>query len=327
MKPFFSIVIPMYNCEKYIEKCLKSIICQNFSNYEVIVINDGSTDSSAEIAMNTANNYGQIKILNKKNGGVASARNMGIRESIGNYLIFLDADDSLEDNSLSKAFHYIDGNKLDMAVCGSYIELVNDIKNENRMFSDDVLSRSKTSIEVKKLCQNMSSMCIGIYRREFLISNSIYVKEGITCAEDTDFFFRCILASESIELIDCSLLIYRYNPNSVSNSIGYKNIYDVMNICSDRLNSLINEPSNQIDMDKALDFFATKYIHFAVKIAGLKGKQKEECLNTLIRDKKLLIYVRKSEDRIFVKMLNCIGARMTVRIFNTLVSIRNKLKK
>lgn len=69
MKPFFIIVIPMYNCEKYIEKCLKSIICQNFSNYEVIVINDGSTDSSAEIAMNTANNYGQIKILNKKNGG------------------------------------------------------------------------------------------------------------------------------------------------------------------------------------------------------------------------------------------------------------------
>ncbi|MGN1139186.1 MAG: glycosyltransferase family A protein [Ruminococcus sp.] len=292
MKPFFSIIIPMYNCEKYIEQCLKSVICQNFSNYEVVVINDGSTDKSAEIAMNTANNYyGQIKILNKKNGGVASARNMGIRESAGDYVIFLDADDLLDDNSLLKAYYYLDGKKLDMAVCGSYIELVNEIKNENRMFSDEVLLRNKTSIEVKKLCQNMSSMCIGIYRREFLISNNIYVKEGITCAEDTDFFFRCILACESIELIDCSLLIYRYNPKSVTNSISYRNIIDVMNICSVRLNSLINAPSNQIDMDKALDFFATKYIHFAVKIAVLRGVHKQECLKTLNRDKKLLIYV------------------------------------
>lgn len=107
MEPFFSIVVPMYNCEKYIEECLLSICRQKYNNYEVIVINDGSTDNSAMIVEQLSMNDKRIKLFCQENAGVASARNMGISNSNGSYIIFLDGDDLLVENSLDLVSHYL----------------------------------------------------------------------------------------------------------------------------------------------------------------------------------------------------------------------------
>lgn len=150
---------------------------------------------------------------------------------------------------------------------------------------------------------------------------------GVTCGEDTEFYFRALLESKTIQLMDCSLFVYRFNQVSVSNNLSSKNIFDVMDVCAKRINALIEYPSNEIDNEKALDYFATKYIHFAVKIGSLYGNEKEECLRVVNRDKTLLSFAKNKVDRVFSVMLFCFGARFTISFFNIAVKLRNWIKK
>ena len=131
MEPFFSIVVPMYNCEKYIEECLLSICRQKYNNYEVIVINDGSTDNSAMIVEQLSMNDKRIKLFYQKNAGVASARNKGISKSRGSYIIFLDGDDLLVEDGLEAVFYYLTYKETDMSICSSYVEFINGTHRTN----------------------------------------------------------------------------------------------------------------------------------------------------------------------------------------------------
>lgn len=178
MEPFFSIVVPMYNCEKYIKECLVSICRQKYNNYEVIVINDGSTDNSAIIVEQFSMNDKRIKLFCQKNAGVASARNRGISKSRGSYIIFLDGDDLLVEDGLEEVFRYLTYKETDMSICSSYVEFTNETHSTNKMFSTEVIKREKTTAEIKRLCQNLSSMCIAVYRRLFLLENKLFVREG-----------------------------------------------------------------------------------------------------------------------------------------------------
>lgn len=90
-----SIIVPIYNCEKYLEQCIGSLVKQTYSDIEIILVNDGSTDSSLSICKKYSETDDRIQVINKKNGGVSSARNVGIKVSTGEYVIFVDADDWL----------------------------------------------------------------------------------------------------------------------------------------------------------------------------------------------------------------------------------------
>lgn len=120
----------------------------------------------------------------------------------------------------------------DLLVCNAYKEFCGNVEQENVLFSEDILKGELSTKETKILCQNLSSMCIGIYRKNFLHDNNLRIKETITCAEDTDFFFRTLVASNSIKIIRCTLFSYRYNRESVSNNLTYKNAKDVLKVCS-----------------------------------------------------------------------------------------------
>ena len=155
----------------------------------------------------------------------------------------------------------------------------------------------------------------------------LIVEEGITCGEDTDFFFRSLCASRIARIIECTLFSYIYNENSVSNNLSYKNIKDVMCICETRIHNLLDAPSDQIDNKKALNFFAKKYIQFSVKIATLKGNEKDELLARLNDEKDILKYADSIVDMIFAGITYIFGAGISVYIFDKLVKARNLLKK
>lgn len=114
-----SIIVPVYNCEKYIFRCLKSIINQTYKNLQIIVIDDGSTDSTLKICEDIARNDCRIEIYSKENGGVSSARNFGLKKVKGDFISFVDADDFLEANMYSKMIYYLKDEEI--IVCNFYI--------------------------------------------------------------------------------------------------------------------------------------------------------------------------------------------------------------
>ena len=326
---FFSIIIPIYNMEKYLEECISSIKCQKIDDYEIVLVDDGSRDSSFQIAEKLSEQYVNVKCFKKENGGVASARNYGIEKAKGKYLIFLDADDKMVGGALENAYKAIaDSNfkEYDLIVCNAYKEFCKNIEQENVLFSENILKEELSTKETKILCQNLSSMCIGIYKRSFLQDNNLRINETITCAEDTDFFFRSLVASNSIKIIRCTLFSYRYNRESVSNNLTYKNVKDVLKVCSERMNLLLKNPIEDIDNDKALNFFGTKFIHFGIKASGMCKEEKKELILFMKQNRNLLKYEKAKPDKIYAMLVDIVGERIAVWIFYCLVKIRNSIQ-
>ena len=109
--PRLSIIVPIYNVEKYLPRCIESILNQTFKDFELILVNDGSTDSSYEILKEYENKYDNFRVINQKNGGLSAAKNAGIKIAKGEYIAFLDSDDYLDKNFLETLYNMAVNNK------------------------------------------------------------------------------------------------------------------------------------------------------------------------------------------------------------------------
>lgn len=207
----FSIIIPVYNGEKYIKKCIESALSQSFSsNFEVIVINDGSTDNSRAILDSFKNE--KLRIFNNKNRGPAFSRNFGIEEAKGRYIVFLDADDILDKDALQN-FHaslYKMENSADIVFAPYYA--IREHKNDIRAFfplknfteKEGFLNIKNTKGEVLK--GNFEPWAKA-YKKDFLTKNGIKFAEA-RLAEDLPFFYKAVLSTEKILL--CKEPVYYY---------------------------------------------------------------------------------------------------------------------
>lgn len=134
MEEKISIIIPVYNTEKYLEKCLDSIIDQTYSNLEILIIDDGSNDGSSKIYNKFKMKDKRIKVIYKKNGGLSEARNVGIDHATGLYICFVDSDDYIENNYIQKMYYQLINHDADICCCGKVVEYPNKkiYKNTNR---------------------------------------------------------------------------------------------------------------------------------------------------------------------------------------------------
>ena len=142
-----SIIVPVYNVEKYLSKCLESLINQTLKDIEIICVNDGSTDNSLSILKEYANKDSRIKIIDKQNEGVSVARNTGIEVATGEYLIFVDSDDYLVENACEKALNTIEHNNSDICIFGHY-DLV-DEKLVKSSVNKDIIKAQKQNNQLK----------------------------------------------------------------------------------------------------------------------------------------------------------------------------------
>ena len=151
MEDKVTIIVPVYNAEKYLEKCIKSLINQTYNNLEIILIDDGSLDKSWNICNNFAKKDTRIKVYHKENGGVSSARNWGLSNSSGKYILFVDSDDWLEDNMIEILYREIEEQKVDVSICNFFCndeksQKIND-KTNNKIISDDRKEKIKYLFE------------------------------------------------------------------------------------------------------------------------------------------------------------------------------------
>lgn len=207
IKKRLSIIVPVYNVEKYLERCVMSLLNQDLpkDDYEVIMVNDGSTDRSGEIAEQLASKHKNITLLTQDNKGLSGARNTGLRKATGRFIFFVDSDDWIESNFLSKIVNYAEKNNLDICFFRYVYEYNNNVCiAQPHPFKTDTLYNGEWLI-LHGL--NISSVWQNLYSMKIIKETGITFLEGIV-HEDIDFNFRLYPLAKRIMFT--GLLGYHY---------------------------------------------------------------------------------------------------------------------
>ena len=201
--PKFSIIVPVYNVEKYLHKCIESLLRQGIDNVEILLVNDGSTDSSSEICQEYVDKYSNIKLLYQDNQGVCAARNNGIVHATGEWIVLVDADDYLLDNGLKAAFEAVcSPDSFDVIQYGSSY----DFWPKRKLSSELVFKGSGHEYILKYGFVSFYWLCF--YRREFLRTNDIRFHDHYIVGEDQLFVANVFLHNPRIAAVSTDL--YRY---------------------------------------------------------------------------------------------------------------------
>lgn len=226
--PLISIIVPVYNTEKYLPKCIESILAQTYTNYELILVDDGSSDRCPGICDEYADKDTRIKVIHKENGGVGAARNMGILAAQGNYLLFFDSDDYILQNAFERISKLLLDSSADVICFGYYQEneengkLIE--KTMPQKFIDNIPTELALSIafdgyiNYPGFIRVHPTLCNKSYKRETILKNNIRFDEHLSKAEDLLFNVSFFCVAKTAYMSNESFYIYRSNPNSLTHT-------------------------------------------------------------------------------------------------------------
>ena len=298
----FSLIIPAYNIENYIVKCITSILNQNYFNYEIIVVNDGSTDDTVKILESIKNE--KIKIINKQNGGLSSARNEGLRHATGDYIWFVDGDDYIENNALEILYKCLKEEFYDI-ISFKYFKEFEKIK---------VIQNDKIDLDdAKQYPLVNTSTCTKIFNKEFFINNSFLFDEG-RIYEDLSLIPFVMCMTDRIKFIDYPLYTYTYRKESIMNLSKKFNfnrddkffaIDMLYNRFEDKkLEKAYKEELEYLTIKHLLIVYSTEILPFGSKIYKNRCKKVLEYLKNINKQWDKNKYLKKSSltTRIYVKL-------------------------
>lgn len=250
-----SVVVPVYNVEKYIKQCIYSICNQTYKNLEIIVINDGSSDNSVQIIKEIDDN--RIKIIEQENKGLSVARNVGVEYSTGNYILFVDSDDYLENKEAIEEMCIIAQKDNSDIVVGNAIKFYEDnsiqeIYRERNFFYRRRITSAKYLIDSIKSNSFRVEVCLNLYSASLIKNNNIFFKPGIK-HEDELFTPQVFALSNTISIYPKNFYMYRQRVGSIMHSnkdINRGN--DLILICSELLEKM-NEISNNKNVIKLFE--------------------------------------------------------------------------
>ncbi len=302
----FSIIVPIYNVELYLEECLNSILTQDFGNYEVILVDDGSTDSCPDICDRYVTHDYRFKTIHKTNGGVSSARNIGIKESQGKYIVFLDSDDILFPGMLKALNTCIDNESCppDMII-GNIVHW--DGEHEEIIVNNKyyIQEQKRTLLELNeeyaaKGVQLPWRPYQSVYRRKFLMGANLLFDEKLAVAEDCDFYLRCIKKVENYILTDLCYVKYRFfRKGSLINASNYAAVIGQLTVFAKAFESV--ECFNNQDLMK--EYFANRYANIIILINALVDiEERENCFQFVEKHKKILTYTSKRLKYVIAKI-------------------------
>lgn len=239
--PLISIVVPIYNVEKYVENCIDSIIKQTYLNLEIILVDDGSTDSSPQICDEYSKSDSRIKVIHKVNGGLVSARKAGVRAATGDYIAYVDGDDWIEPNMYEQLFHKING--ADVIICGVERDYGNHISYEINKVKDGLYEGAELVDTIyKKMMYTGVFFERGIqphvynilFRADLLRHNQLQVSDEIRVGEDAACLYPALLEAKKICLISECFYHYQMRDTSImgvkdkTELDRYKILYDYL---------------------------------------------------------------------------------------------------
>lgn len=270
-KPLISIIVPIYNVEPYLQKCVDSVLNQTFQNYELILVDDGSTDNSSKICDEYANKYDYITVIHQNNAGVSAARNTGLDSSKGEYIFFLDSDDWIERNALEKLISLIKKNNLDLAI----IE-IKETDNENIVFekSDEIIFYSGD--EILKFFFNEERLSIVVWNKLYKkeLFNKLRFPVGLRHEDEwvsSDIFCK----AQKIAFTKQACVFYRQHIGSYMHSPFSLERLDYLSALEHRCHILLD--SRKYNFYTKCVFYTLKiFMNYCIKINDLDLNQDEK---------------------------------------------------
>ena len=222
MTPYFSIILPIYNVAPYLERCVQSVLEQSFHDYELILVDDGSTDESSEICDRLSTQYPCIRVIHKENGGLSSARNAGLVQARGQYVWFIDSDDWIEPGAL----------EILREACKTGADMVKfgytRAEGEGRKVYHGIMPAGAYRADgIDKLLKAaftqagkyQLSAWSHAYRRAFLLENGMsFVSERVICSEDYLFSLQALIRAKAVRVLDAPLYVYDLRQGSLTQS-------------------------------------------------------------------------------------------------------------
>lgn len=244
MSPRISVIIPVYNVEKYLSECVNSVLVQDFQDYEMILVDDGSTDNSGKICDEYASKYSQIKVIHKENGGLSDARNFGIKEAQGDYLMFLDSDDFWQgSNRLSEISSIIETqNQPDIILYGMTPFFNGQVNVQLSTFP--ILSESKLTNDFQKDFEYLLRHSIykvaawdKVIKKDIVINNQLFFPKG-KLHEDVAWCYDIIPYISNYGIYPKCFYSYRRGrEDSISYKLGEMAVMHIIDIIDERVDN------------------------------------------------------------------------------------------
>lgn len=267
-KPLVSIIVPIYNSDRYLSECLNSVFSQSYKNIEVVLVNDGSTDNSAHIIADYANKHHDAIVINKKNGGLPDARNAGIKKASGDFFCFVDSDDIISTTFVEKLLHAIDMEKGIYISCCRYNRRASNYLNAQ----DNIPIQTISSPDylIKTYYQNDASLySVTVGTKMFAANLFRKVKFPIgKLYEDFAIIDQLILQSPKISLVGENLYYYRRTSNSITTEKFNDQHLNMIEHCND----LIKKYHNATEIHDAL--LVMKYTRCIEILTKIKSSKK-----------------------------------------------------
>lgn len=308
-----TVIIPTYNAEKYIERSLNSVLNQTYDKVEIIVVNDGSTDSSEEIVNNYCLLYPNIRLISKANEGISFARNDGIKNSTGEFIMFLDSDDWIDLNTIKCCVEEMKNRKVDL-VFFPYIKeysnksIIKEIYSTNKLlFKDKLYSKLQLSLigplneEIRNVerLDMLNPVCMKLYKRDIILKNNLLFYDSRAIGTGEDGLFNIDYMNCATSALYLNKAFYHYR-RDVSNSMT--RVMDSMFL--DKYEKLCNQYISKKELYKNDEFtkalsnrFVISIIGQGMKIVGSSCSREEKkfLMTTLIKSDSFVSSIQEFE--------------------------------
>lgn len=326
-----SIVIPVYNVKQYLPSCVHSVLAQTYQDLQVILVNDGSTDSSGVLCDQLAQQDSRIQVVHKTNGGLSDARNAGLRVATGEYVAFLDSDDVyLFNDGLKQLMALAHAEQPDVLLFQAVDVYLN--HQSVRKAYDEAWIAAHSGMEVfHQLVRTQSfnmSACFQLVRRNLLEQHQIYFEKGLL-SEDVDWSLRLWRHVSKVRAINLPLYGYQHREGSISTTYTIRNLRSYEHIFAKFVQlykERVVEAAAELYWQTVMGYLAQMYTNCLYNYGQLTIQERKDNYYILRDYASLLNHSISIKSHRVVKLKRWIGLRLTVWVFMQYGNIRRKLK-
>lgn len=318
--PFLSLIIPVYNADKYLEACFDSIKCQTFQDYEVIIVDDGSTDKSPLICDQYSVEDARVQVFHVENGGPSRARNIGFKKASGQYIYCIDNDDYFTDKEyFSKIHQLLLKNPVDVLQTGATY-----YRENEKCVSVRVEYRNVPKVDIEKPYDTIfwlvshrlyeTSCWSKVIRREFLVGNDYYFNQNLL-VEDLDWNMRFLQNIRSYNILKCSSYIHVFRAGSITSSKGersYKSCLDQIATIETWGRYYESYKKNDLLRLSVLSFLGYQYFITLAKCATLTKEYKKEVEAKLKEIEFITEYAIERKQKYLRSLYKILGFKLTM---------------